>query len=78
MSRVILNLPRDLRVSQLDALLMGLANANGCRIVQSTDHFGNRSYMLEPVYQAPAKRNVIQWPKPPPMWPKPSGPECAA
>ncbi len=78
MSRVILNLPGDLRITQLDAALMALANANGCKISQSVDAFGNRSYSLEPIYTKPEARNVVPLRRVPPMFPAPTSPGAAA
>lgn len=78
MSRVSLHLPAGVRVTTVDHCVAGMASALGCKVVVTTDAFGNRSYTLEPIYAKPEARKVVPLRSVPPMFPAPNGPGCAA
>lgn len=78
MSRVSLTLPAGVRLTTVDASVAELARKLGCKVVATTDPFGNRSYTLESVYAKPEARKVVPMRRVPPMFPAPTSPGAAA
>lgn len=72
MSRVSLTLPAGVRLTTVDASVAELARKLGCKVVASTDPFGNRSYELEPISAPPQTRKVVMFPRSP-GWPSGGG-----